>query len=243
MKILIIGRGHCGLGLSRVFERQQISYCNISHKDEWEAIALAHKPVLIVNAAGIVGDKTCEKAGDIATFNANVDFASNVLHTAEKVGARCALFSTGAVYAKPSQTPKRESDPVAASNLYVASKIEMENTCVSKSALILRLSNIIGDGRHRNDYHNRIKKWAYVADTYVSTIGIQRLARLLVRYAFLKDVNGIFNVADPGFRYLPVYAQQFHSEPLEIRQVEDMPQSASVSHILDTTRARKVGLL
>lgn len=244
MKILIIGAGHCGQGLSKIFKERRISHALMHHDDDWKSVLDKEKPMLVVNAAAIAGHKACNDAGELATFNANVDFAYDVMQASKRhtVDAQCVLISTAAVYAPPGGTPKKETDQRFAPNLYVASKMKMEDTCTE--SVILRVSNFIGDGTHPTDYHNRIKKWEWVADTYVSTLRLERFADVLLRVALHSEkITGIFNVADPGFMYLPYYVRHLHEKPIEVKPKEALPHSASVSHILDITKAERRGLL
>ena len=250
-KLLIIGAGHIGEGLSKHLSLAAPSTPPLlpellHHTDDWKSRVLKGKPALVVNAAGLGGEKKCESAGEIATMNANVDFAYDVMQAASKVGARCVQISTGAVYAPPSKTPKRESDALHAPNIYVESKIAMEHACCSSDTLIFRVSNVIGDGSHPNDYKNRIKRWPWVADTYVSTLSVSTFADALVRLANNyenESISGIFNIADWGFKHLPSYARRFHETPVEVREVDALPARASLSHILDPTLAEMKGLL
>ncbi|MDE0017790.1 MAG: NAD(P)-dependent oxidoreductase [Candidatus Poribacteria bacterium] len=250
-KLLIIGAGHIGEGLSRylslaVPSTPLLLHELLHHTDDWKSKVLKGKPVLVVNAAGLTGEKKCESTGEIATMNANVDFAYDVMQAACRVGARCVQISTGAVYAPPSKTPKRESDALYAPNLYVESKIRMEHACCGSDTVIFRVSNVIGDGSHPNDYKNRIKGWSWVADTYVSTLSVSTFVEVLVRLMNNYEnepVSGIFNIADPGFKHLPSYARRFHETPVEMREVDALPARASLSHILDPTLAEMKGLL
>ena len=244
MKILIIGAGHCGQGLSKVFKERRISHVLMHHDDDWKSVLDKEKPVLVVNAAAIAGHKACDKAGELATFTANVDFAYDVQQASKMyaVDAQCVLISTAAVYAPPGGTPKKETDVRYAPNLYAASKIKMEDTCTE--SIIFRVSNFIGDGTHPTDYHNRIKKWQWAADTYVSTLELTRFADVLVRVALhCEKITGIFNLADPGFKHLPTYVRHLHEKPLEIKPKDALSHDASVSHILDTSKAVRRKLL
>lgn len=242
MKILIIGAGHCGQGLSKVFKERRISHALLHHNDDYKNWITQEKPLIVVNAAAIAGHKACESAGEMQTFNANVDFAYDVMQASKTVDADCVLISTAAVYAPPGGTPKKESDARHAPNLYVASKMKMEDTCTE--AVIFRISNFIGDGTHPTDYHNRIKQWQWAADTHVSTLKLERFADVLLRLTLHSErVNGIFNLADPGFKHLPTYARHLHEKPLEIRPKDALPHDASISHILDTSKAERRKLL
>ena len=241
--ILIIGAGHIGQGLARCLTNTHQLF---SHTDDWKYRLFNDKPKLVVNAAGLTGMKKCEAAGEVATMNANVDFAYDVMRASQKAGVRCLLISTGAVYDKPNKTPKRESDVLYAPNLYVESKIAMENACVAADTVIFRISNAIGDGSHPNDYHNRIRSWSWVADTYVSTLSMPIFVKALYALAYgypSESVDGIFNVADLGFKHLPSYARQFHETPITVREQDALSPRASISHILDTTKAQSKGLL
>lgn len=242
MKILIIGAGMCGQGLSKVFKEQRISHTLLHHDDDWRGQIFQGRPLLVVNAAAIAGHKACESAGEIATLNANVDFAYDVMQASKNVEAHCVLISTASVYARPSGIPKRESDETHESNLYVSSKIKMEATCTE--SMIFRISNFIGDGTHPIDFHNRIKQWEWVADTYVSTLQIDRFAQVLLKLTLhAEQISGIFNLADPGFKYLPAYVRHLHEKPFEIKPKDAMPHDASISHILDTSKAEMRKLL
>ena len=228
MKVLIIGRGHCGQGLAKVFEARGVPYKLVSHKCNWEHDITYECCDLVINAAGVGGAKQCEALSESEVMDGNVHLPYAIAETAKTWNVPCALISTGGVYAKPAQVIKRETDDLYMPNRYIESKIRMEQLCKDTDATIFRLSNLKGDGTHPNDYVNRIRSWGYVVNTYASTLTLERFASTLLNLVYTPEMKGeIFNIADPTFTYLPSLALG-----KKVIDPSEQSETATVSHIL-----------
>ena len=235
MKKLIIGAGHCGQGLAKIFGAKGEAYRLIHHTDNWES--LVSDSSMIINCAGIVGRKKAEAVSYTELMDANIHLPMKIAERATTWGIPCILISTGAVYAKPSGTLKVESDAREPTNAYTESKILMENNCKHTDATIFRLTNLCGDGEHPNDYENGIERWKYVVSTYVSTLNINRFATVLSAIPENREAfkGQIFNIAEPRLIYLPALCPE---KPLI--EKEEQPDTATVSHILDISKLWKI---
>ena len=237
--ILIIGRGFIGSGIYTVLkERHGVEI--VSHAEDWQSLIAQKQPKLIVNAAGIVGQKRCREAGWDAVRAANINLAVSIGKAASAIGSRCLLFSTGSVYAAPHSTPKPESAACYTPNLYIHSKIVMEASVESaKDITIFRIPSVFSTGDHKNDYLNRIQTWKWVQSCYTSPLKIKTLATA-VSYVATHKVRGVFNIAESMFVYLPAFVEQHYKRlPIE----EKVPVSFTQAHLLDTTKAQKAGVL
>lgn len=234
MKVLIIGAGHCGQGLAKIFEKRGEPYKLIHHTDSFEE-HIKDDTSLVINAAGIGGIKKCEMASEAEVLDANVHFPYEIAETTQRWAVPCVLISTGAVYAKPAGILKNENDELYARNRYTESKIQMEQMCKDSEATIFRLTNLIGDGTHPNDYKNRIKSWSHVVDTWVSTLRLDFFAEVLNQLIHRPDLKGqLFNIADPKYTYLPSLAPG-----LRVISRTEEPKNASVSHLLEISKLWK----
>lgn len=111
----------------------------------------------------------------------------------------------------------------------------MEQLCEHSDAIIFRLTNLIGDGSHPNDYKNRIKTWSYVADTWVSTLRLEFFAEVLNQHIYRSDIKGqLFNIADPRISYLLRLAPG-----LRVINPTEQPKDASISHLLGISKLWK----
>ena len=240
MSFYIIGKGFLGSQLYAYLDDKKNRL--VSHDEVSESEIRALSPKLIINAAAIAGQRKCEAAGKQETFSANIDFALGVAKLATQVGSQCLQFSSAGVYAKPHSTPKRESHQRNPNNLYIESKIIMEDALkeLDVEAIIFRVSNIIGFGDHESDFRNRIRQWQWVQSAYSSLVSIETLVAVIQHIAIYK-VSGIFNIAE-GFVYLPSYVAE-HYKKLPIQKDSQIPSSFTQSHILDTTKARMKGIL
>ena len=233
-KKLIIGAGHCGQGLAKIFEKCREPYKLIHHTDSFEE-HIKSDTSLVINAAGIGGIKKCEMASEAEVLDANVHFPYEIAETAQRWAVPCVLISTGAVYAKPAGVLKTENDQLYARNRYTESKIKMEQLCEHTEAIIFRLTNLIGDGSHPNDYKNRMKSWSHVVDTWVATLRLDLFAKVLSQLIHRSDLKGqLFNIADPTFTYLPTLAPG-----LRVINRTEEPKNASVSHLLEISKLWK----
>ena len=237
--ILIIGRGLIGSEIAATMTERKL----VAHADEWQwrGLIASNAIKLVVNAAGIAGVKRCAEAGWKAVKRANVDLALEVATTCMNHGTKCLLLSSCGVYAKPHSTPKREDAQRSAPNDYIRSKIEMEDALEGLDVTIFRIPAFIGSGIHPFELRNRIRKWEYVQDAYMHLLYTQTLSRAVLRVADEK-VNGIFNVADPEFQHVPSFVED-HYRKLPVWKEDEIPESFTLTHLLDTTKARRAGLL
>ena len=227
-KKIIIGAGHCGQGLAKIFEKRGEPYRLIHHTDSFEE-HIKGDTSLVINAAGIGGVKKCEMASESEVLDAHVHLPYELAEMAKTWAVPCVLISTGSVYAKPDGVLKTEGDQLYPHNLYVESKIKMEQHCQHSEAIIFRLTNLIGDGSHPNDYKNRMKSWSHVVDTWVATLRLEFFAQVLNQLIHRPDLKGqLFNIADPTFTYLPTLAPG-----LRVIDRTEESKNASVSHLLD----------
>jgi len=250
--ILIIGRGFVGSEIASKIRsdvklyvkdaESENTHCKvISHSDDYKAVIQQERPNLVVNAAAIAGQKKCVDAGWQAVKTANIDFARHVAETALKYGSKCLLLSTGGVYAKPHSTPKREDDECYASNFYIESKIKMEDAVRDMDVTVFRIPVILGAGYYPTDFINRIRSWQWTQDAYAHLLYMGTLHKA-VRHIADHKVCGIFNIADHEFVHLPRFVED-HYRKLPVWKEDEVPESFTQTHLLDTTKARRAGLL
>ena len=237
--ILIIGTGFIGSELASRISSSERKI--VTHTDNWKTIIASEVPSLVVNAAAINGQRKCADAGWGAVKAANVDLPLQIAETALNFGSKCLFLSTGAVYAKPHSTPKGETEKRYASNLYIESKIKMEDAVEHLDATVFRLPVILGSGYYPGDYLNRIRKWLWVQDCYTSLLHMQTLYQAVL-YVARHKVTGIFNITDHEFAHVPNFVKRHYKE-LPIWEDHKIPESFTQTHILDSTRARTAGIL
>lgn len=238
--ILIIGAGFIGCEIaSRISPKDRKL---VSHTDDWKTIIARERPSLVVNTAGIVGQKKCGDAAWEDVTSANIDLPLQIAETALNYGSKCLLFSTGAVYAKPHSTPKPEdAERSKIDNFYVQSKIQMEDAVRGLDVMVFRIPSVVGAGCHQWDYLNRIRRLQWVQNCYTSLLNTQVLYEAVLNVKRQK-VRGIFNIASPGFVHLPTYVKQ-HYKKLPIWQDHQIPKGFADTHILDITKAQIAGIL
>ena len=235
--LLIIGKGFIGSEIA-----EQTTGCQfVHHTEQWRTMIASDSISLVVNAAAITGQGKCKDAGWDAVKKANVDLPLEITKACEEHGKKCLHFSTGAVYAKPHSTPKPEDAKLYAPNDYIRSKIEMEDALEGYNVTIFRIPIVIGSGVYSGDFLCRIRQWEYVQNTYVHLLYAHTLYKS-VMYVVENNVNGIFNVADSEFQHLPSFVED-HYRRLPIWNEEDIPDSFTLIHLLDTTKARRAGIL
>ena len=238
--ILIIGAGFIGCEIAARISRKDRKL--VSHTDDWKTIIENEKPSLVINTAGIVGQKKCGDAAWEDVKSANIDLPLQIAETALNYGRKCLLFSTGAVYAKPHSTPKPEdAERSKIDNCYVQSKIQMEDAVSHLDVMVFRIPSVLGAGCHQWDYLNRIRRLQWVQNCYTSLLNTQVLYEAVLNVKRHK-VSGIFNIANPGFIHLPTYVKQ-HYKKLPIWQDHQIPKGFADTHILDITKAQISGIL
>lgn len=238
--ILIIGAGFIGCEIAARISRKDRKL--VSHTDDWKTIIENERPSLVVNTAGIVGQKKCGDAAWEDVKSANIDLPLQIAEIALNYGRKCLLFSTGAVYAKPHSTPKPEdAERSKISNLYVQSKIQMEDAVRDLDVMVFRIPSVLGAGCHQWDYLNRIRRLQWVQNCYTSLLNTEVLYEAVLNVKRQK-VSGIFNIANPGFIHLPTYVKQ-HYKKLPIWQDDQIPKGFADTHILDITKAQLAGIL
>ena len=237
--ILIIGKGFVGRELELELLSRHIPYHLVSHNEDWVSLAYSNKPTLIVNAAAIAGQQKCKVAGEKVVMKANVAFAQEVVAVANSIGVPSVLFSTAGVYMNPHSIPKAETDPTAQRNLYVDSKLRMEETCRG-DAIIFRIPSVSGSLRDDRDYLNRLKTWQWVQDCYMNLLAMGLLTDTICFLATADCENGIYNLANSKILHLPTYAK-LNGFSVEVRK--QIPSDFTQCHILHTEKARVAGLL
>jgi len=237
--ILIIGRGLIGTEIASTMKEHIL--VPHAHEWKWRKLIASNSMQLVVNAAGLAGDKRCKDAGWDAVKKANVDLTLDIVKTCMNHQTKCLLFSTGGVYAKPHSTPKSEDAERYAPNDYIRSKIEMEDALEGLDVTIFRIPAFFGSGVHPFELINRIRNWKYVQDSYFHILYTQTLCRAIAHVANHK-VNGIFNIADYEFQHLPSFVED-HYQKLPVWKVDEIPESSTQTHLLDITKARRAGLL
>lgn len=238
--ILIIGAGFIGCEIAARISRKDSKL--VSHTDDWKTIIENERPSLVVNTAGIVGEKKCGDAAWEDVKSANIDLPLQIAETALDHGSKCLLFSTGAVYAEPHSTPKPEqAERSKINNFYVQSKIQMEDAVRDIDVMVFRIPSVLGAGCHQWDYLNRIRRWQWVQNCYTSLLNTEALCEAVLNVERHK-VSGVFNIANPGFVHLPTYVRQ-HYKKLPIWQDHQIPKDLAQTHILDITRAQISGIL
>lgn len=70
-KKLVIGAGHCGQGLAKIFEKRGEPYALTHHIDSFDQ-HIKNNTSLVINAAGIDGAKKCEMTSEGEVLDANV---------------------------------------------------------------------------------------------------------------------------------------------------------------------------
>ena len=238
MSIYIIGSGFIGSELHQNLPGTKL----FRHTDDWRSCIQQEPPELVVNAAGLTGQKKCREMGRGATLKANVEFAREVAEIALAQNSKCLLFSSGSVYEKPHSTPKREDHAVVGENLYSESKVLMEQAVLDlENVVIFRVPTVTGSGYYPADILNRMRTWEWVQSCYISLLSIGTLGASIQRLA-LHDYLGIFNLADYEFWYLPNFVSMHYKE-LPIKPDDEIPMHFTQTHLLDTSKARLAGIL
>ena len=238
MSILIIGSGFVGSGLASHMLPSEHKL--MRHNDQWAQIIELERPELVVNAAAITGQSNCHATSWDNVKRSNIDLPAQIAQTALEYGSQCLLLSTGAVYARPISTPKPEHAKLSRQmNLYVQSKILMEQKVSKMDVVIFRIPSVYDAGYHKWDYLNRIRESTWVQDCYTSLLGMRTLFNAVKN---IKQHVGIYNIADEGIVHLPSYVKSKYKE-LPILEDSQMPPRHGLTHLLDITKAKEAGIL
>ena len=192
-KVLCIGLGMVGKALT-----QYDAFTGVSHKD--------FKPLMLrgydacVNTAAITGYSLCKRTDRHEVISANVNFALYL--KAACVATNTILFqpSTTGMY-MPQTCPKidgfimpKEDSETKAYNLYVESKLEMEQYL--QDCYIFRMPLFFEPDATKRP------AWSYVQDTYLSILYPHDLMCHILNFIRIQPEYGIYNV-DSKVVYLP----------------------------------------
>jgi dTDP-4-dehydrorhamnose reductase len=117
------------------------SDCDISDPARVDAVVNAHRPGLVINAAGYTLVDAAESAQDLA-HAVNATGAGNVARAAQRLGARIVHISTDYVFDGASHEPYRPDSEPNPINAYGVSKLAGEKVVrqAAPEALIIRSS-------------------------------------------------------------------------------------------------------
>lgn len=101
-------------------------------RDEMALRATAAEPIIVVNAAALVGTITCDIAGNEA-YATNVDGAEHVYLAAAEIGASMVYhLSTTAIYDPLAPRPYQEASPIRPHTRYGHTKAEAERVLMRR---------------------------------------------------------------------------------------------------------------
>ncbi len=142
MRILLLGKdGQLGRELSRslaplgnltAWGRETADLADLTHSAKLEALMLAARPDVIVNAAAYTAVDKAES--DVATaFAVNAESPAVLASAAAKLGALLIHYSTDYVFDGSGTTPWTEDAPTAPLNVYGASKLAGEQAITASA--------------------------------------------------------------------------------------------------------------
>ena len=239
-RVLIVGRGLLGTFLASRLAHD-ITLC--SH-EEWQHLWECDNFDVVINCAAIVGQGKCEKAGYDAVMKANVYLPEAICHAVWTRDKYAILFSTEGVYRERLCSRERtpENAPLAAPNLYVASKILMEAQCNRSSlnrSVIFRLGRLHLSTEHPNDFLNIIGKWKFVADRHQALLTPPRLLSAL-EFCIANKTKGLYNLADRDIIDLPAFVNKHGHQEFEIQS--NLSPSMTPCQRMDIKKAEAAGM-
>ena len=226
MRILSVGRGFIGKYLG---EHENIDV--VSHKASFDLSPYD----AVINTAGIVGDRKCQKHTWQEIEDANISIPDILSFLAMQRGIPFFQLSTTGMY-QPQSCPElqgfekpTETSEIAIYNTYVESKVRAEEQ-IESEAYILRLP-LFSD-----ELAVRAKNWQFVQDTYLSLINRDVLLDVIFRFLKRRPELGIYNVATRVI-HLPTHLKRMGIE-LPIRT--EVPETMTSAVPIDTKKYERI---
>ena len=226
MRILSVGRGFIGKYLG---EHENIDV--VSHKESFDLTPYD----AVINTAGIVGDRKCQKHIWQEIVDANISIPDILSFLAMQRGIPFFQLSTTGMY-HPQSCPElkgfikpKETETPVIYNTYVESKVAAEEV-IEGEAYVLRLP-LFSD-----ELAVRAKNWQFVQDTYLSLINRDDLLGILFEFLEKRPELGIYNVAT-GMTYLPAYLKKLGIDlPIRI----EVPETMTSAVPIDTEKYERI---
>ena len=231
-KILVVGLGNIG---KRLIESHKFEGC--SHADAFTKDFSAYAAV--VNCAGIAGYGKCAINSIDAVIKANVKLPLRLATACEEADAHFIQLSTAGVYAKQvcphleispeldSRIYQSENSPIKKHNLYVESKILMEEALDTYPTYIFRFCFYLSDTLAKRSFAS----WNQVQATYLSILRHETLEKAIP--------TGIYNIASDVV-WLPDLVRRYG---FDLPERDSYPEDMTASVPISTQKAVSVGLL
>ena len=239
-KILVVGLGNIG---KRLVESHRFEGC--SHSDAFEKDFSAYTAV--VNCAGIGGYGKCAIASIDAVIKANVKLPLRLAAACEEADVHFIQLSTAGIYAKQvcphledspelaSRIYQCENSPIKKHNLYVESKILMEEALDAFPTHIFRFCFYLSDTLAKRSFAS----WNQVQSTYLSILRHEILEKAILRVVDLDIPTGVYNIASDVV-WLPDLARRYG---FDLPERDSYPEDMTASVPISTQKAVSVGLL
>ena len=231
-KIGVVGAGLVGSCFKGLDNFQVV------HRNEWKDKIQSWAGV--VNCAGIIGLKQCERVSFDDVLRANVVLPLEMAESALMLNIPFVQFSTAAVYRRENLTDSVTEDmPLYPYHTYGASKILMESLLPSKT-FIFRIPMVSTFSGAENDFEEKIKRWIQVEDANISMVYRQTLIEA-VSNALKGDIpQGIYNVASKSV-YLPSYVRERCGRAVEMVSADKLNRPPAIT--LEVSKAKAYKLL
>lgn len=178
--------------------------CNINNYQEILYYVEGCKPDLIINAAGIIDNRSIEKDPNNA-IETNIIGAANVAMVCLEYNIRCVYISTDYVY-EGDRGNYREDDPLKPFNLYAHTKLGGECSVQAvKNHLIIRTSF----GKNTFDY-----KEAFT-DKWSSKCYVDEIAPMILEAA-MSPLTGVLNLGTERKTLFAHASQRSEVKPVKI---------------------------
>lgn len=208
MKILIFGSsGTLGVQLQKLNADiicPTHEECDITKFHDVMGCILDNKPDVVINAAGIIDNRSIEKDPNNA-IETNIIGAANVAMVCLEYNIRCVYISTDYLY-EGDRGNYREEDPLKPFNLYAWSKLGGEcSTVAVKNHLIIRTSF----GKNTFDYKDAF------TDKWSSKCYVDEIAPMILEAA-MSPLTGVLNLGTERKTLFDHASQRSEVKPVKI---------------------------
>lgn len=178
---------------------------DVTNKGTVEKTIDSIKPEVIIHAAAITDSGICERHSE-AAWETNVRGTENVVHAAERVGAKVVYTSTDMVFGRGREFSD-ENDPPSPTTAYSSSKAAAEKIVISAGSENVVARICLSYGRSANSaqcFTERIIEnldrgipVKMFVDEYRTPIYVRDLCRILLEFSRKEDLAGVFHVGGP----------------------------------------------
>lgn len=209
----------------------------VAHRNEWRD--KIQNWAVVVNCAGIIGLKQCERVSFEEVLRSNVKMPLEMAESALMLNIPFVQFSTAAVYRRPeTRRSVTEDMPLYPYHTYGASKILMKSLLGSKT-FILRIPMVSTSSGAENDFEEKIKRWIQVEDANISVVYRKTLIELVSNALKGCIPPDIYNIASKSV-YLPSYFRERCGRAVETVSADKLNRPPAITLEISKAKAYKL---